>query len=228
MDCRGVKPRQDIQPHLSHNETLQLAGTYSQRYLLESCRSMEELEIQVTALFSQLKMRERDSFLSRLHSHVPLAMRKDLRASPLVGEFIFDEELVSQAGNRLQGDVSLKFNTIMLDTLAKGQGQRTRPPPQPKRPAPALPPPTQTKSSRPWAEVGVILKAKAISPGNPPKREKAVERKGRDVHDVRTPAYMVRISDQSPKKIAGRLSKFSGAWSEIGADPWVMRIVQWG
>ena len=31
----------DMQPHLSQNENLQLAGTYSQRYLLESCRSME-------------------------------------------------------------------------------------------------------------------------------------------------------------------------------------------
>ena len=58
-----------------------------------------------------------------------------------------------------------------------------------------------------------------------------------DVPDVRTPACMkapevppllVRTSDQSPEKIAGRLSKFSGAWSEIGADPWVMRIVQLG
>ena len=106
---------------------------------------MEELEIQVTALFSHLKMRERDGFLSRLHSHVPLATRKDLRANPLVGKFIFDEELVSQARNRLQGDVSLKSNTIILDTLAKGQGQRTRPPPQPKRPAPALPPPVSNK-----------------------------------------------------------------------------------
>ena len=86
----------------------------------------------MTALFSQLKLRERDGYLSRLHSYVPMATRKDLRASPLVGEFIFDEELVSQAGNRLQGDVSLKSNTIMLDTLAKGQGQRARAPPQPK------------------------------------------------------------------------------------------------
>ena len=42
------------------------------------------------------------------------------------------------------------------------------------------------------------------------------------------PPLTVRASDQSPDKIAGRLSKFSGAWSEIGADPWVMRIVQWG
>ena len=134
-----------MQPHLSHNESLQLAGTYSQRYLLESCRSMEELEIQVTALLSQLKLRERDGYLSRLHSHVPVATRRDLRVSPLVGEFIFDEELVSQAGTRLQGDVSLKSITIMLDSLAKGQGQRIRAPPQPKRPAPALPPLVSTK-----------------------------------------------------------------------------------
>ena len=42
----------DIQPHLSQDENLQLAGIYSQRYLLESCRSMEELEIQVTSLNS--------------------------------------------------------------------------------------------------------------------------------------------------------------------------------
>ena len=64
-----------------------------------------------------------------------------------------------------------------------------------------------------------------------------MEQKGRDVPDVLTPACMkapevppltVRASDQSPEKIAGRLSKFSGAWSEIGADPWVMRIIQWG
>ena len=41
------------------------------------------------------------------------------------------------------------------------------------------------------------------------------------------PPLLVRASDQSPEKIAGRLSKFS-RWSEIGAHPWVMRIVQWG
>ena len=66
----------DIQPHLSHDENLQLAGIYSQRYLLESCRSLEELEIQVTALFSHFKLRERDGYLSRLNPHVPLATRK--------------------------------------------------------------------------------------------------------------------------------------------------------
>ena len=41
------------------------------------------------------------------------------------------------------------------------------------------------------------------------------------------PPLLVRASDQSPEKIAGGLSKFS-RWSEIGSDPWVMRIVQWG
>ena len=138
MGCRGAK---DIQPHLSHDENLQLAGIYSQRYLLESCRSMEELEIQVTALFSHFKLRERDGYLSRLNPHVPLATRKDLRVSSLVGEHLFDEVLVSQAGDRLQGDVSLKSNTIMLDTLAKkSQDPRIRTLPQPKRPAPASTP----------------------------------------------------------------------------------------
>ena len=107
----------DMQPHLSHDENLQLAGIYSQRYLLESCHSMEDLEIQVTALFSQFKLRERDGYLSRLNPHVPVATRRELRVSPLVGEYLFDE--VSQAGDRLQGDVSLKSNTIMLDTLVK-------------------------------------------------------------------------------------------------------------
>ena len=131
----------DIQPHLSHDENLQLAGIYSQRYLLESCRSMEELEIQVTALFSQFKLRERDVYLSRLNPHVPVATRRELRVSPLVGEYLFDEVLVSQAGDRLQGDVSLKSNTIMLDTLAKkSQAPKVRTLPQPKRPASASTP----------------------------------------------------------------------------------------
>ena len=105
------------------------------------CRSMEELEIQVTALFSQFKLRERDGYLSRLNPHVPLATRRELRVSPLDGEYLFDEVLVSQAGDRLQGDVSLKSNTIMLDTLAKkSQAPKARTLPQPKWPAPASTP----------------------------------------------------------------------------------------
>ena len=120
--------------------------------------------------------------------------------SPLVGEYLFDEVLVSQAGDRLQGDVSLKSNTIMLDTLAKkSQAPKARTFPQPKRPAPASTPLVSFKKPKqnPRAEVGVNSKAKAkISPGNLQvrsvgslvlKREKAVEQK---VLDVRTPACM--------------------------------------
>ena len=95
----------DIQPHLSQDENLQLAGVYSQRYLLESCRSMEELEIQVTSLFSQFKLRERDGYLSRLNPHVPLATRRELRVSPLVGEYLFDEVLGGQATGRCLPEV---------------------------------------------------------------------------------------------------------------------------
>ena len=152
-----------------------------QSHLLESCRSLEELEIQMTALFSHLKLRERDGYLSRLNTHVPTATRKDLRGSPLVGEYIFDEELVSQAGNRLQGDVSLKSNTIMLDTLAKGQGQKARPllslsdPLQPYHLRSLIRDPN--KILIPRAKVGVNPSAKANSQGIPPKREKAVEQK---------------------------------------------------
>ena len=50
-------------------------------------------------------------------------------------------------------------------------------------------------------------------------KEKATESKCRDVHDVRTP-YTLRH-----EKISTRQSPLSRAWSEIGDDPWVMRIV---
>ena len=58
---------------------------------------------------------------------------------------------------------------------------------------------------------------------------------GRNVPDVRTPACMkapevppltVRTSVQSPEP--GGYQNSRGAWAEIGADLWVMRIVQWG
>ena len=91
---------------------------------------------------------ERDGFLSRLHRHVPVATRRELRASLFLGDHIFDEELVSQVGDRLQRNVSLKSNTIMLDTLVKGQGPRTRAPPQPKWPTPALPPTVSNKKPK--------------------------------------------------------------------------------
>ena len=103
------------------------------------CPFREELEIQVTALFSHFKLRERDGYLSRLSPHVPLATKRDLRISPLVGEYLLDEVLVSQAGDRLQGDVSLKIQHFYVGYLAKkSQDHKVRTLPPPKRPAPAL------------------------------------------------------------------------------------------
>ena len=119
---------------------------------------------------------------------------------------------MSQAGNRLQGDVSLKSNIIMLDTLAEGYGQRARAPPQPKRPAPALPPAVSNKrpkqNPQPTGRGGGNFKGKGQFSGQSAKKGKAVERKGRDVPDVRTsacmkapevPPLLVRASDQSPE-----------------------------
>ena len=93
----------------------------------------------------------------------------------------------------------------------------------PKRPAPASTPLVSVKKPKqilsPRAEVGVN-KAKAnFSPGNLPIGEKAVEQKGRDVPDVRTPACMkapevpplqVRASDQSPRENSREAIKILG------------------
>ena len=120
---------------------------------------------------------------------------------------------MSQAGNRLQGDVSLKSNTIMMDTLAKGQGQKAQAPPQPKRPAPALPPPVSNKrpkqNPQPTGRGG----------GNNKGRGQFCGAKG---SDVRTPACMkapkvppllVRASDQSPEKISAGYQNSRGLGS---------------
>ena len=42
------------------------------------------------------------------------------------------------------------------------------------------------------------------------------------------PPLTVRTSVQSPENSRQAIKILGGAWSEIGADPWVMRIVQWG
>ena len=78
-----------------------------------------------------------------------------------------------------------------------------------------------------------VTRVKAISPGNLPKREKAVEQEGRDVHDVRTLACM-KASGVPPTTFIsfGPITR-ENSWQAIkilgiGADPWVMRIIQWG
>ena len=87
--------------------------------------------------------------------------------------------LVSQAGDRLQGDVSLESK---LDALAKeSQDHKALTLPPPKRPAPTLTTLVSSKrpkqSLRPRAEVGLNSRSKAFSPGNSPIGEKAVEQK---------------------------------------------------
>ena len=42
------------------------------------------------------------------------------------------------------------------------------------------------------------------------------------------PPLTVRTSVQSPENSRQAIKILGGAWSEIGADPWVMCIVQWG
>ena len=145
------------------------------------------VEIQVTALFSHFKLRERDGYLSRLNPHVPVATRKELRVSPLVGEYLFDEVLVSQAGDRLHGDVSLKSNTIMLDTLAKkSQDPRVRTLPQPKRPAPASTPLVSFKKPKQNPQPSGRGRGKFQGKGKNFSGQSAHRGKGRRAKDVRT------------------------------------------
>ena len=47
----------DMQPTMFQNENIKLSGYYSQIYLFESCRSVEYLDVYVTALFTYLKWR---------------------------------------------------------------------------------------------------------------------------------------------------------------------------
>ena len=133
--------------------------------------------------------------------------------------------LVSQAGERLQGDVSLESNAFLLDTLAKeSQDHKALTLPPPKRPAPALTTLVSSKKTKqnpqPTGRGRVKFKGKGHFSGQFAHRGKGCgAKKGRNVPDVRTPACMkapevppltVRTSVQSHEKIAGRLSKFSG------------------
>ena len=95
---------------------------FSQRYLLESCKTLEEMQLQASTLFSHLKWKERDTYLSKLHSSIPACTKQALRNSSLTGQYLFDEQLVSGAVDKLQGDVSLISNTHMLDRLSSARG----------------------------------------------------------------------------------------------------------
>ena len=96
----------------------------------------------------------------------------------------------------------------MLDTLAKkSQSPKARTFPQPKRPAPASTPLVSFKK---------------------PKQNPQPSGRGRGKFQGKGQNFSGQSAHRGKGRGAKRLSKFSGAWSEIGADPWVMRIVQWG
>ena len=104
--------------------------------------------------------------------------------------------LVSQAGERLQGDVSLESNAFLLDTLAqKSQDHKALTLPPPKWPAQTLTTLVSSKrpkqNPQPTGRGRVKFKVKGRFPGLSAHRGKGRgANKGRNVHDVRIPACM--------------------------------------
>ena len=80
------------------------------------------MQLQASALFSHLKWKEWDTYLSKVHSSIPACTKQALRNSSLTGQYLFDEELVSGAVDKLQGDVSL----IRLSSARGGYQSTTR------------------------------------------------------------------------------------------------------
>ena len=68
-----------------------------------------------TALFANLRWRERDQALTRCHTLLSDSM-ESLRHGPLLSRTLFEE--VTAAASRLQGDISSQTNTKMLERLS--------------------------------------------------------------------------------------------------------------
>ena len=122
-------------------------------------------------------------------------------------------------------ELSGRQASCLLDALAKeSQDHKALTLPPPKRPAQTLTTLVSSKrpkqNPQPTGRGRVKFKVKGRFPGHSAHRGKGCgANKGRNVPDVRIPACMkapevppltVRTSVQSPEKIAGRLSKFSG------------------
>ena len=64
------------------------------------------MQLQAFTLFAHLKWKERDSYLPKVHSNLPVCTKQALRNSCLSGQYsFFYEELVCGAMDKLQGDV---------------------------------------------------------------------------------------------------------------------------
>ena len=133
--------------------------------------------------------------------------------------------LVSQAGDKLQGDVSLESNALLLDTLAKeSQDHKALTLPPPKLPAPALTTLVSSKkpiqNPQPTGRGRVKFKGKGHFSGQSAHREKGRgARKGRNVPDVRTPACM-KAPEVPPLTVRDRCRPLGHAHRTMGVqDP---------
>ena len=75
----------DMQPTIFQNENIKLSGYYSQIYLIESCRSVEYLEVYVTTLFTYLKW--------RVMTFIELPTQRGINLGTVycVGDHLFDD-----------------------------------------------------------------------------------------------------------------------------------------
>ena len=108
--------------------------TLLQCYALETCRSVEMLELSSTARYANHIWQLRDGHLSKLHGSVLKQTRESLRQAALLGQHLFPEETVAIAGQNLRGDVqrmnlshSLKFFSAAKQTAStKASSQSPR------------------------------------------------------------------------------------------------------
>ena len=95
-----------------------LGGLNDTSHLLAHWLTAAKSSLILTAAWARFYLR----YLSKVHSSIPACTKQVLRNSSLTGQYLFDEQLVSGAVDKLQGDVSLISNTHMLDRLSSARG----------------------------------------------------------------------------------------------------------
>ena len=129
---------------LAHNLSL------LNRYVLEACRTFEQLELHSSAMYANLTWRERYAYISKLNNSIPQSTKDDLRSSPLEGQQIFHSDRVSTALNSLRQDVTLQATNRILQASAnhsrgRGKGVRRQAPAKTVTPLTVGPPAKQTR-----------------------------------------------------------------------------------
>ena len=88
VGCCTRPHKEAPEPSLSEPEQVS-RHLFTQRYLLESCRTREKMQLQAFTLFVHLKWNERDSYLPKVHSNLPVCTKQALRNSCLSGQYSF-------------------------------------------------------------------------------------------------------------------------------------------